>query len=283
MFKEYRETVFAAYKKKEEQEDLSINLQHLKPSKLRDESQIVYHERPLPKDDDTIRSFFGSKGEKNDYEQNINNFNIEKFKPLIKYLNGETAITDDKNIELLAWLIDFNPRPYAAWKKKNVSDNESSEKVIDVSSTTVEVFDTQVKDDDVDHISEKEEDEDDNGKLWGIKSLLLDITILLVVLCFLYILRPRCMYWDGDQYQTIACEQRADGIVIVNLDTFRLAHLKRIKNPESIKLRDIGKVHYSTIAGVPEFYTMGGENPTDTAKRLLPLSRGMYEKYINKK
>jgi hypothetical protein len=50
-----------------------------------------------------------------------------------------------------------------------------------------------------------------------------------------------------------------------------------------ITRNSIGIVHYSKINGKVEFYTTGGTNPEDTARRLLPLTEYMFEKYIANK
>ncbi|WP_158797884.1 hypothetical protein [Pedobacter sp. L105] len=96
-----------------------------------------------------------------------------------------------------------------------------------------------------------------------------------------YILRDhQCMYWDGGQYQSIGCNEKVNGATIIALDTSRLAHLKRITNLSSITINDIGKIYYSKVYGKVEFYTTGGENPNDSHKRLLPMTKYMYDKYV---
>lgn len=112
MFVDYREKVVLAYRKKREANAISMNLLYPTPAKLKDECLNVYKERPSPKDENTIRLFFGSKDEITDYGQRIKKIEPDRFKPLINFLNGKTTGTDDKNIELLAWLIDFESRPY---------------------------------------------------------------------------------------------------------------------------------------------------------------------------
>lgn len=239
-FETYKTEVILDYKAKKEKGLLPFNLQNPTPAKIKRECIDIFPTRHLKAHEFTFPALFGDKDNEADYLSAFESSDPDIFRPLNKFLREDTEVgTNDRNIYLLAWLIDFVPKSSLP--------------------TPPPPFD--------------------------FKRLIVPIIIVIGVIIFIKMIWPKdeCMYWDGDQYQTIACEQRADGIIIVNLDTFRQAHLKRIKNPESIKLRDIGKVHYSTVGGVPEFYTMGGENPTDTAKRLLPLTRGMYEKYINKK
>jgi len=253
-FETYKEEVILDYKAKKEKGSLPFNLQNPTPANLKKECISIFPARHLKAHEFTFPALFGNKDNVADYLKAFESSDPDIFRPLNTFLRRDTEVgTNDRNIYLLAWLIDFEPE-VSAFKPEPAPTNPPR-------TTSASPFD--------------------------FKKLIVPLVIALVTGVIIYIgstgSKDECMYWDGDQYNSIACEQRADGIVIVDLDTFRLAHLKRIKNPGSIQLRDIGKVHYSTVGGVPEFYTMGGENPTDTAKRLLPLSRGMYEKYINKK
>ncbi|WP_217698785.1 hypothetical protein [Sediminibacterium ginsengisoli] len=64
------------------------------------------------KDERTLNDFFGDRKENINYANTIKKFDRDKFKPLNNYLKGISNNTDEKNIELLAWLIDYEPRPH---------------------------------------------------------------------------------------------------------------------------------------------------------------------------
>lgn len=112
MFTNYADRVFETYQKKKERGLLSLNLAEPTPSKLKQECSIVYLERYKERDGKTLRLFFLPKDDASDYGLSIRNIDTDKLKPLSNFLRGRTVETDDKNIELLAWLIDFRPRPY---------------------------------------------------------------------------------------------------------------------------------------------------------------------------
>ncbi|KAA8484050.1 hypothetical protein BDE36_3573 [Arcticibacter tournemirensis] len=59
-----------------------------------------------------MQDFFERKVDADGYERVIRQFDTERFKPLCNFLKRRTNNTDEINIELLAWLIDFQPRPY---------------------------------------------------------------------------------------------------------------------------------------------------------------------------
>ncbi len=55
----------------------------------------------------------------------IQRCDTDKFRPLVNYLRGRSESTDEKNIELLAWLIDFPGRPWELGKTYSDDDDEN--------------------------------------------------------------------------------------------------------------------------------------------------------------
>ncbi len=89
------------------------------------------------------------------------------------------------------------------------------------------------------------------------------------------------MYWTGNQYKSIPCNEKFGDAAIIALDTFKVNHLKRITRPDTITHNSLGKVWYKKIKrDSVEFYTSGGEYPLDQTKRLMPLTDYMFNKYI---
>lgn len=115
MFEDYKEKVILTYQEKRDAGAISVNLLRPSPGKIKDECLIVYQERCSKKDERAFRLFFGPKDHITDYGQSISKLEIDKFRPLMNFMNRRTNVTEDKNIELLAWLIDFEPRPYQIW------------------------------------------------------------------------------------------------------------------------------------------------------------------------
>jgi len=112
MLDDYKKAVIFSYLEKKENNLLSSNLTHPTPGQLRDECLLVLHSRPEVKDEKIIKDFFNLGAESHDYSHNIMRFDVDKLRPLAKIMRGKIEDTGIKNIELLAWLIDFNPRPY---------------------------------------------------------------------------------------------------------------------------------------------------------------------------
>ena len=118
MFNDYKKEVLAYYQKEKNEINFSLNLVQPTPGKLRDESVKVYHERFVATDSSVVRLFFDVSPNEVDYSESIRKIDIDKFRPLINMINDPEIKSDIKNIELLAWLIDFKPRPYPIWQKE---------------------------------------------------------------------------------------------------------------------------------------------------------------------
>ena len=112
MLEDYKKAVISNYHDKKEKGLLSLNLAHPTPAKLRNESLVTLRSRTKKEDDAFIKDFFNFGTKSEDYSRSIERFDADKLRPLVKFLKGLIEDTDPRNVELLAWLIDFEPRPY---------------------------------------------------------------------------------------------------------------------------------------------------------------------------
>src|SRR5690554_1271678 len=117
-FDGFQRAVLQAYHAKRERNELPAELERPTPARLRNGSLRAWTTRPLMKDREVVATFFDAPATDEGIESSIRRFDTEKFKPLINYLKGDTAKTHEKNIKFLAWLLDFEPRPYRAWQKQ---------------------------------------------------------------------------------------------------------------------------------------------------------------------
>ena len=67
-------------------------------------------------DDYILNRFFQFKEGENKL-RTIDQTKGDKFKPIVNFLTGETKSTTLANLELIAWLIDFKPRPLSIYLK----------------------------------------------------------------------------------------------------------------------------------------------------------------------
>lgn len=112
-FDNYEKLVLQAYLQKRADDSLPIGLMVPTPASLRDECLRACRNRFLKKDEKAIRDFFVEESNSKTCLEIIEHCDINKFKQIIKYLKRGGGIkTKEKNILLLAWLIDFKERPY---------------------------------------------------------------------------------------------------------------------------------------------------------------------------
>ena len=128
---EYNRLVAAAYKKMRTNNELSTLLARPTRAKLRKACGHVYQERYDTRDQQILTDFFGPGKQGRNFLQVIQQFDPDRLRALDNYLKGETDKTDELKIELLAWLIDFNHRPYSPEKdflltgeEKDIIDSE---------------------------------------------------------------------------------------------------------------------------------------------------------------
>ncbi|MBB2147591.1 hypothetical protein [Pedobacter gandavensis] len=313
-FEDYKKEVILTYEKKKAEGILPHNLQYPTTAKLKSECLNIFHNRYTEKDSEIFKMLFNERNSKDEYYKALENINSDRFKALYKLLRGNTQNPSDKYIELLAWLIDFQPRPHKPITGYEIGELEKPLPEEKTTPTTTTTSDNPQNDNPIntptgnenaptDDPSTDDNDSGDNSTIDppiddpedgpgfpGIPTKLYK-TIAVCLLAFLtlsgsYFIyemkKPKCMYWDGDQYRYISCEERKDyGTIILPVDSFKYAHLKRIKKRSEIRRSDIGKVHYSKINNEVEFYTVNSENPTDTTRKLLPMSAYIYYKYVS--
>ncbi|WP_315823473.1 hypothetical protein [Paraflavitalea speifideaquila] len=61
------------------------------------------------------------------------------------------------------------------------------------------------------------------------------------------------MYWAGDHYQPVPCNQKVPNTLVVALDTLLIKNFRKITQPDTITNRAIGLVWYSKINNKVEF------------------------------
>src|SRR6186713_2177049 len=112
MFIDYQKLVFEDYQKKKTDNSISQRLIYPTPAQIKEECIAVCRDRYSKKDEACLIRFFGKREDQAAYLQAIENHETDKFKPLVNYLRSKFEMPDLKNIELLAWLINFEPRPF---------------------------------------------------------------------------------------------------------------------------------------------------------------------------
>lgn len=293
MYADYIASVLQTFHEKKDNHELSNRWSKLTRASLREECLAVYLKGCTKDDAKVLSEFFEYREDEKAVTQKIRDFDINKFRPLVNFINGNTSLPDLKNIELLAWLIDFEPRPLRKYEEKirggsSGGGNKKGRGKPKGSSN-----------DDPDSTTQIGQSHQLSKRRIRYLIPLALLFVLLLVGAFLFnrfkntganrltvgdpalTSNESCMYWVEDHYQQIPCNQKVPGAEVIPLDAEKLQHFKKINCPETIKKSEIEKYWYCKLkSGEIEYFTAGGFHPVDTNRRLKPLTSYMYEKYI---
>ena len=319
-FHDYTELVTAELNKKKIGNSLPLLLVQPTPANIRRECENVYKERYDKKDEPAQRAFFGPVESGKQFLQLIQNFPTDKFKPLVNFLKGGTEKTDEKNIELLAWLIDFRHRPYGFGNNVSLTDQElaiigkrstSSEdsESVDVKGDASlrkkepnEVInkinsDPQTSRDSVEPVSNPGEGPNPHKPRFPTKALIIALIVLAICTTAIFItwtsrveIQPftiipnaGCMYWAEDHYERMPCEEDKRDKLKLPIDVVKMRNFRRILREDTITEKSIGKVYYLRIDGRIEYYTTYGNHPIDNTRVLQVLTTYIYEKHLKER
>jgi len=319
---EYTKLVFRTYQLLRSTPEFSPNLKQPTPANIRSECLTVYQERPNKNDEPVLRSFFGPAAENNSFLGPIQNFPTERFKALSNYLKGVVSTTDDKNVELLAWLIDFQHRPFRFGM--DVILNEKEKAILNNNESTSPAQEIEDKEDDKheemlghppviemlintgltldDQLSVVPINQD-NDKTNTVKQKKSGLPkpdekavrkkkkwLIIMIALFLTIvsLVVYSLYDKGDNcmYWTGDHYERIDCDADVNdkvlFNEERWKNFRKITDLSTISEKSIGIVHYFGNKN-REFFTQGGKHPVETTRYLKVMTRYIWEKEFGSK
>ncbi|TDX00382.1 hypothetical protein [Dinghuibacter silviterrae] len=293
MFEDYQKLVFDDYQRKKT--ELPYGLSMPSPAKLKKLCAQACTKRFSRKDGKALNEFFGEGDERLACLKAIGKCPIDRFRPLVNYLKKDGGIaTDTKNIELLAWLIDFEHRPFDLFRDYS--------KLLRVETVAPQGGDRGPDEIKVE-VQEGESREDieitpfNHRALTskfrvGLASAMAIIFVVIGVILYEGRKPPvphvplpdggECMYWNGDYYEQISCKEKPDNnALVIPLDSERFADLRKITEPDTITDASIGRVWYFKKGSDIEYFTSGGDYPADPTYRLLPITAYMIRKHIH--
>lgn len=314
MPEDYIVAVLKKYRQKREEGSLSPNLLKPTPGSLREECILNCRKDIESKDKETLRLFFGNADGENGYLKNIENSKAEKFKQLPKIMKGGVTRPGVRHIELISWLVDFKPRPSTAYYKsfyegyplkadgskaeiqaggEELNGGQQEDNIgQDEAISSLEVLEAQVEEVPAEAIKVIKGDESKSNEQETVKpekklrvARLLRYSFILIVVALGtgggYILwqNNQCMYWTGDHYERINCNEPASAPVVA-WNRERAAQLRKITRSDTITYSSIGKLWWAKVNGELEYYTAGGDHPVIPNKRLLPLTKYMIDTHI---
>lgn len=275
MIIDYKHKVLTFYHQQREKGMLASRLMNPTPAGLKKECERVLSERYLPSDKKILHDFFGDFDTPQSLSSRIPRFETDKFKPLVLRLKEKTLETDTCNIELLAWLIDYRPRPYK-FDFPSADEVPASGPGYATSATTAPTI-----------------------AFAGVRPVMaapqrsqkLRYTVMgLLVLSVGYLgwgafynRQPTCMYWNNDRYFLADYTTQIPNGQLIALDTFRLNNFRRITRPDTLTAHSIGRVWYLKKNKKFEYFTQSGAHPLYPDRQLKPVSPYIYRKYLDRK
>lgn len=322
LFKDYTDLVLKAYEEKRDSNSLPQLLMHPTTANIKKECINVYTER-LERgekiEENTLRAFFGILPEGGNFGNLIEWHRLGKFKSIQKLIRKEVQNPSSANVELLAWLIDFVPRPLSqaqiVFKKTNGTNNSPISSMVDDNEgkpelNGAEIDPAEIKEilpgekikspenpphDGVDKmlIKDKEYTGTASKKKSQNRRLKIAATTSLVLATLLggvYMTEKNyrstttgCMYWAEDHYEQVPCNEEGKSRLILALDEEKMKNFRKITREDTITEWSIGKIYYLKDNRVLEYYTEGGNHPVDVTRTLKVLSRHMFDTYLRKK
>lgn len=291
---------FITYKKalkvKYEQEKTGGNtnfLLHPTPAKIRDLALFVFEETTNENDLKIFLNFMGFAFERTKVQKIKEE--IDRFRPLVTFLKGKTELADYNGADLLAVLLDFNPRPYRNFHKKNTAGIEQTQEKKEEN--------TQKEQDYSDNAFQEKEKEEiivikhnlTATKEKKKRGLILGISagILALGSSVFYNVKSttekNCMVWNIDRYQAVNCDD-TNQLFIYNTspipaDKKLLNDFRKMEVDSTTVFFDAQKrplVWYGKNAkGELEYFNHPGLHP-ETKLTLKKITPYMIKKYIKK-
>ncbi len=315
MFEEYRDQVWACFQEKKASNGLSPNLNVPSRAALRRECLLVFSERFRETDLETLRIFFTTSSDKRACEKALDQSSAELFRTLNNYVRGETQQPENRIVELLAWLIDFTPRPYSHYRQlrnqggsvvaeptpgpetaPGPSGQEPVQPTGGPNPPTLFPVPVEQKDDkedrpDIDPQEEEELQVFPEGaehpkknlrrmKFTGVSRMTYSsVGVLIIVAIYIIIHRPKCMTWKYDRYELVSCEEPPPGALVIPFDDKLFTSFRKITQPDTLTQYSDGKVFYLKYHNKVEFFTMNGFHPVYRDKALKQLTEFIRVKY----
>jgi hypothetical protein len=187
-----------------------------------------------------------------------------------QFIQEPSKDSHPRNIELLSWLTDYQPRPFRFDTFKRPSDVPPSPETHQPPRTP-----------DNTTVPTKKNWKELIKKYKKESALILAAFGLAAILLMKIFPGKQCMYWAGDHYEAIDCNKQIFGVQSIALDTMKLYHFKKITKPDTMTTYSLGKTWYLKTDGAkPDCFTADGTHPLYPKRDLRPLTLTILRKYF---
>lgn len=244
-------------------------------------------------DKEVVRAFL-VRADIDRLDADLENMSVDKFRAMITLMKGKSQSSDIKNVNLLAVLVGFEPRPLNNYLKgKNAQGlNPGEESEIKISEEKSKAKNDQgipsasaetIGQNPTDATSETTVNPETRNTsvqnqprkkpyqryiLWS-----LAILIPTALALFMTPRTPECMQWNGDRYVSVDCQTDGKNASVVARDSAQFL-VSRLRIVDSTSFFKAGKVvvWYLQRNGKYEFFDHPGYHPIETGRELKPVS-----------
>ncbi|MNQ41479.1 hypothetical protein D3C85_551550 [compost metagenome] len=195
------------------------------PAKLKNLCVLLFEANTNLVDEGVFDNFFNFKEGENKIKQ-IRKFDTDKFRPFKNFLIQNTDISQIESLNLIAVLVDFNPRPYLKFRTADLSENDKEETPIE----NLKKGNRKIRSTAINLVQGFEPIKRFSRK----KKVLLGFVVLLIVASLGYSFKniffpeKNGMVWKGDHYESIELEAIKNGIDVKPINLFEVENFKKI-------------------------------------------------------
>ncbi len=257
----------------------SAFLQNPSPAELKNFCFLLF-DKGMSKQDEEIFDLFFELDDKSSKRKQIENYSVDKLKPIGNFLKGRTETTRNLSLDLMAVLVDFQPRPFrkfiAGDKNQNViiEDEELLKEEIRSGELGIKmpVF--------------AEIQKVSTLKKCGIAvMLLLIIGLLGFGIKTTFFPNKNCMVWVKNHYEAADYDAVKDSLEVIVYNQNLLDNFKKVTVCDTTTFFKNGKPLFwyakDSHKNDLECFTQPGLHP-ETGKTLKPITEYIVNKYIRK-
>jgi len=284
----YKRDILEKYKREKGGEMIGY-LSNPTRKQIREACLWLLDKRELKYDEQTLNRFFQFDFKKSKSLQ-IQQFKPDKFVPIVKFLKGKTKDTSIENLELIAWLIDFKPRPLTEYLNSNHSVNLKEKLQDDIVPSSSSEEPTKAPSTSSSLQSEPDIKKKKKRKLIITISIAFSAFLILTTTFTDWIYPPspksKCMTWADSLYVPISCEvgpRSKFGTKIEPVDPIKLKNFKKVEVDMTTQFfaeDDKPMIwYYKNKDGEIEYFTAPGLHPI-TGETLRKITPYIIETYV---
>lgn len=260
----------------------SIYLSKPSPAVIKNLCLKIYKSCESRIDKEILKDFFDLKGDDND-KKIIKQFDTDKLRPICNFFNGKTEVPKPDIYDLMALLVDYQPRPLNKYLRRETEEKSKTEEIEKPSKSVNEVIDKDLSNPNTSITTEP-------TKTWLQKhqKVVLISSIVLLTLFLIYFNTRKneaieWMEWVNNHYEVIDWDGKSNKEyrVIIPKDDNLLQNFRKIIPCNTTKFERNGRVclwYGKSATGEVEFFTTLHYHP-ETGKSLKEVTSTIMNKY----